>query len=121
MSRKKRSNIVTDKETDKMFDYYMNEDKFNEQMRGEWDDDMNKKLAKRLNMNHMSKTEQRNVKLSSSSDDNSSTSDKKKSSHKSSRKSSRKSDVEFNSSSDTGSDSDSESASSISTSNANAK
>lgn len=36
--------LITDKNTDYLFDYFMNEDKFNEQLRGEWDEQMEKKL-----------------------------------------------------------------------------
>ena len=45
MSRRK---IVTDKQTDYLFAYFINENKFNEQLRGEWDDEMEKKLANQI-------------------------------------------------------------------------
>lgn len=36
--------LITDKNTDLLFDYFMNEDKFNEQLLGQWDEEMEKKL-----------------------------------------------------------------------------
>lgn len=46
MSSKKNhgKKLPTDKNTDYLFDYFMNEDKFNDQMRGQWDEEMEKKL-----------------------------------------------------------------------------
>lgn len=55
MSNKKNQKLITDKDTDYLFDYFMNEDKFNEQMRGEWDEEMEKKLENHKNLNLDSK------------------------------------------------------------------
>lgn len=46
MSFKKKNGkkLPTDKNTDYLFDYFMNEEKFNEQLRGEWDEKLQKKL-----------------------------------------------------------------------------
>jgi hypothetical protein len=46
MSTKKHlpKKLVTDKGTDYLFDYFMNEEKFNEQLRGQWDEEMEKKM-----------------------------------------------------------------------------
>lgn len=49
-----RKNLITDKNTDYLFDYFMNEDKFNEQLKGQWDEE----LAKRLE-NHELKLDSR--------------------------------------------------------------
>lgn len=43
-NRSNKKNLITDKSTDYLFDYFINEDKFNEQLRGEWDEQMEKKL-----------------------------------------------------------------------------
>ncbi|AYV85370.1 MAG: hypothetical protein Satyrvirus13_3 [Satyrvirus sp.] len=50
MSGKKRhgKKLETDKKTDYLFDYFMNEDKFNEQLRPEWNEEMDKKIANQL-------------------------------------------------------------------------
>lgn len=39
-----RKSLITDKNTDFLFDYFMNEDKFNEQLKGQWDEELAKKL-----------------------------------------------------------------------------
>ena len=46
MSGKKKEGkpLITDNGTDYLFDYFMNEDKFNEQMREKWDEDIQKKF-----------------------------------------------------------------------------
>lgn len=47
MSNRNRSRrLVTDKNTDYLFEYFMNEDKFNEQLKGEWDERIEKNMAK---------------------------------------------------------------------------
>lgn len=43
--KKSGSNLLTDKNTDYFFEYFMNEDKFNEQLRGELDEQLKKKSA----------------------------------------------------------------------------
>ncbi|MEM0354142.1 MAG: hypothetical protein QXW79_01035 [Thermoplasmata archaeon] len=43
-NRSNKKNLITDRSTDYLFDYFINEDKFNEQLRGEWDEQMEKKL-----------------------------------------------------------------------------
>jgi hypothetical protein len=52
MSRKNMNrgrNLVTDKKTDYLYDYFVNEDKFNEQLRGEWDKEMDDEFKKHKN------------------------------------------------------------------------
>ena len=44
------SKLITDKNTDYIFEYYINEEKFNEQQKGEWDAEMQQKI-----MNHQAK------------------------------------------------------------------
>lgn len=47
----KRNNgkkLITDKKTDYLFEYFVNEDKFNDQMKGEWNDEMEKKINQEL-------------------------------------------------------------------------
>ena len=47
MTGKKRNTangLVTDKKTDYLFDYYINDDKFNELLRAQWDDDVAQKI-----------------------------------------------------------------------------
>lgn len=46
MTSKKKAKLPTDKNTDYLFDYFMNEEKFNEQLRGEWDEKLEKNLQK---------------------------------------------------------------------------
>lgn len=45
----RKCSLKTDANTDYLFDYFMNEDKFNEQMRGEWDEEMEKRIKKSKN------------------------------------------------------------------------
>lgn len=48
MSKKNNAKkLITDKKTDYLFDYFINEDKFNEQMKGDWDEEMEKKIKNR--------------------------------------------------------------------------
>src|SRR5437868_5257842 len=50
MSRKKHgASYITDDTTDKMFYPYFNEEKFNEQLRGEFNDELEKKVEHRSN------------------------------------------------------------------------
>ena len=44
MANKNRVRLFTDKQTDHLFDYFMNEEKFNEQLRGEWNEQIEKKI-----------------------------------------------------------------------------
>lgn len=50
MSTKKnqRKKFSTDKQTDYLFEYFINEDKFDEQLRGQWDEELEKKIGKKM-------------------------------------------------------------------------
>lgn len=72
MSSKKKhgKKLVTDKNTDFLFDYFMNEEKFNEQLRGEWDEKIEKNLekAREPKLNNHIVTDRNTVKNRVSSD-----------------------------------------------------
>jgi len=53
---KNRRKLETDKKTDHLFDYFVNPDKFNDQLRGEWDNDDKEHLE-----NYMSKNPTRKL------------------------------------------------------------
>jgi len=43
-TKKHHGKLKTDLETDYLYDYFMNEDKFNEQLKGQWDEELTKKF-----------------------------------------------------------------------------
>ena len=48
-NRNRGRKLVTDKNTDYLFDWFVNSDKFNEQLKGEWDERIAEKLEKHKN------------------------------------------------------------------------
>ena len=65
-----RKKLVTDKHTDYLFDYFMHEGKFNEQMRPIWDEEMEKKIEghRQPNFDTRISTDKNDKKISLSSD-----------------------------------------------------
>lgn len=63
MSRKNQrgGNYPTDRNTDYLFEYFMNEDKFNEQLKGELDEQMKKKLERHKQPSFEKKIETKNT------------------------------------------------------------
>ncbi len=51
----------TDKQTDYLFDYFINEDKFDEQLRPVWDEEMQHKLGAKLESHKNHKLDSRIV------------------------------------------------------------
>lgn len=82
--------LITDKGTDYLFDYFMNEEKFNEQLRKKWDEEMEKKMEnhRQPNLDSRILTEKVQTNILSS--------DKKEELPSKSGNSSDKSDVDFN-------------------------
>lgn len=70
-ARNRGKKLITDKNTDYLFDYYMNEEKFNEQMRKEWDENMEKKLQNhnQINMDSRIPTEKKTSKATDSTEE----------------------------------------------------
>ena len=54
MSKRKPNQLVSDHETDYLFDYFINEDKFNNLLKEEWDENLEKKIE-----NHQPKLDSR--------------------------------------------------------------
>jgi len=71
-SKKSKKPLITDRKTDYLFDYFVNDQKFDDHLRGEWDNEDNEKLEEYLNKNPTRKlsgdvTESKTVKPKSAS------------------------------------------------------
>src|SRR5580658_10270198 len=93
-ARNRGKKLITDKNTDYLFDYYMNEEKFNQQMKGEWDENMEKKLQnhKQIDLDSRIPTEKKSAKK----DDRSTDEEEELPSVTNGASNSSKSEVEFN-------------------------
>ena len=112
-SKNQRKKNITDKNTDYLFDYFMNEDKFNDQLRGEWDEQMEKKLENHKYPNLDSRIMTDRIKSKEKESSTRSSDKELPTSENESESSNSKPDVEFNDDDSGGDDSDNASDSSI--------